>query len=372
MGFVAAKCTQCGANIEVDESKEAGVCKYCGTAFVTEKAINNYNTYTTNDYDGATINILNAINIEDLLELAQMAEAAGNWEEANQYYTRALEQAPNNKKALLGKGCMECLESNIYDIRYDKLFIYVKKSLENCDEEDFIRCALVELKRVRNIIYNSLVNKYNKLWEDEESFSMLTDGVIACLNITLYEVDYIQEKKMELKCIDEYKEILESGMTYCVEICKQRNFASINDLGERCINSIKISAPRHPEYLRIFDRLCGISKDISAKTGERIEISEINRNSELESTEGCYIATCIYGSYDCPQVWTLRRFRDWYLYKRRWGREFIMFYYKLSPKLVSRMGNKQSFCAAWKIFLNLMVRVLNKRGYNSNYYKDFR
>ena len=92
MGFVAAKCTQCGANIEVDESKEAGVCKYCGTAFVTEKAINNYNTYTTNDYDGATINILNAINIEDLLELAQMAEAAGTWEEANQYYTRALEQ----------------------------------------------------------------------------------------------------------------------------------------------------------------------------------------------------------------------------------------------------------------------------------------
>ena len=43
MGFVAAKCTQCGANIEVDDTKEAGICKFCGTAFVTEKAINNYN-----------------------------------------------------------------------------------------------------------------------------------------------------------------------------------------------------------------------------------------------------------------------------------------------------------------------------------------
>ena len=41
MGFVAAKCTQCGANIEVDDTKEAGICKFCGTAFVTEKAINN-------------------------------------------------------------------------------------------------------------------------------------------------------------------------------------------------------------------------------------------------------------------------------------------------------------------------------------------
>ena len=42
MGFVAAKCTQCGANIEVDESKEAGICRHCGTAFVTEKAIQKY------------------------------------------------------------------------------------------------------------------------------------------------------------------------------------------------------------------------------------------------------------------------------------------------------------------------------------------
>ena len=25
---------------------------------------------------------------------------------------------------------------------------------------------------------------------------------------------------------------------------------------------------------------------------------------------GCYVATCVYGSYDCPEVWVLRRFRD--------------------------------------------------------------
>ena len=39
-----AICTQCGANIEVDETREAGICTHCGTAFITEKAINNYNT----------------------------------------------------------------------------------------------------------------------------------------------------------------------------------------------------------------------------------------------------------------------------------------------------------------------------------------
>ena len=58
MAFIPAKCTQCGANIEVDDTKEAGICKFCGTAYVTEKAITNYNTYIKNDFNGANINII--------------------------------------------------------------------------------------------------------------------------------------------------------------------------------------------------------------------------------------------------------------------------------------------------------------------------
>ena len=39
--------------------------------------------------------------------------------------------------------------------------------------------------------------------------------------------------------------------------------------------------------------------------------------------KGCYIATCVYNSYDCPEVWTLRRFRDEYLEKYYLGRLFF-------------------------------------------------
>ena len=53
MALVPAKCTQCGASIEVDPSQEAGICKSCGTAFITEKVIKNYNTF----------NLDNSVNI---------------------------------------------------------------------------------------------------------------------------------------------------------------------------------------------------------------------------------------------------------------------------------------------------------------------
>ena len=55
--------------------------------------------------------------------------------------------------------------------------------------------------------------------------------------------------------------------------------------------------------------------------------------------EHCYIATCVYGSYNCPEVWTLRRFRDYYLYKHFFGKLFIKIYYKISPVIVKLFGN---------------------------------
>jgi len=61
MALKPAICTQCGANIEVDDSKEAGICKHCGTAFITEKVIANYtNNYTT--VNNITNNVTKIIN----------------------------------------------------------------------------------------------------------------------------------------------------------------------------------------------------------------------------------------------------------------------------------------------------------------------
>ena len=42
---------------------------------------------------------------------------------------------------------------------------------------------------------------------------------------------------------------------------------------------------------------------------------------------GCYVATAVYGSYDCPEVWTLRRYRDYSLAETWYGRAFIKLYY---------------------------------------------
>ena len=87
-------------------------------------------------------------------------------------------------------------------------------------------------------------------------------------------------------------------------------------------------------------------------------------------SNGCYIATCVYGSYDCPQVWTLRRYRDYNLHKSWYGRIFIKIYYLISPTLVKRFGKKKWFKKIWKIKLDKMVAKYKDLGYEDTPYKD--
>ena len=77
-----------------------------------------------------------------------------------------------------------------------------------------------------------------------------------------------------------------------------------------------------------------------------------------QNNEGCYIATCVYGSYDCPQVLTLRRFRDNTLKKHLLGRVFIKVYYVLSPKLVAVFGQTQPFQHFFRRVLDRFLKIL--------------
>ncbi len=89
-----------------------------------------------------------------------------------------------------------------------------------------------------------------------------------------------------------------------------------------------------------------------------------------KKNQGCYVATCIYGSYDCEEVWTLRRYRDYTLESSWYGRLFIKAYYCLSPKAVDLFGNCNWFHKMIKPLLDKMVEKLKKEGYSSEPYED--
>ena len=103
---------------------------------------------------------------------------------------------------------------------------------------------------------------------------------------------------------------------------------------------------------------------------KKIQTFEPNYVYENKSSSRCYIATCVYGSYDCPQVWTLRRYRDYTLAKTWYGRSFINFYYTVSPTIVNLFGQFEWIKSLWKCVLDSMIARLQKNGVEDTPYQD--
>ena len=94
------------------------------------------------------------------------------------------------------------------------------------------------------------------------------------------------------------------------------------------------------------------------------------QNTAPKKSGGCYVATAVYGSYDCSEVWTLRRFRDNTLSETWYGRAFIRAYYAISPTIVKWFGHAEWFNHMWKGYLDRMVNKLQSNGVESTPYED--
>ena len=106
---------------------------------------------------------------------------------------------------------------------------------------------------------------------------------------------------------------------------------------------------------------------MNAQTQQPVQTSSSGENPK---SGGCYIATAVYGSYDCPEVWILRRFRDYTLAETWYGLLFIKLYYAISPKIVRWFGNAKWFNYMWRKFLDRVIASLKQRGIDNTPYDD--
>ena len=139
-------------------------------------------------------------------------------------------------------------------------------------------------------------------------------------------------------------------------------------------NMHKPQAAEQIAYYR--NKLISLGIDIIAFENEykaKIQPTKNTFTQDCNTTSnksGCYIATCVYGSYDCPEVWTLRRYRDNTLGKTWYGRLFIRTYYAISPTLVKWFGKTKWFKKLWRGKIDKMVKKLLERGVENTPYSD--
>lgn len=124
--------------------------------------------------------------------------------------------------------------------------------------------------------------------------------------------------------------------------CKE-SVISLRDDVENLLEKCKENPARAHKYAELI-----LEIDPGNEEAKRI-LGIVNVN---EKQGGCYIATAVYGSYDCPPVLTLRRYRDDTLAMTWYGRAFIRTYYTISPTLVKWFGETAWFKNLWKPLLD--------------------
>ena len=112
-------------------------------------------------------------------------------------------------------------------------------------------------------------------------------------------------------------------------------------------------------------------KDTVSETYRNVQKARAEAMREQRAAQGgCYIATSVYGSYDCPEVWVLRRYRDQTLGATWYGRLFIRVYYAVSPTLVKLFGKTKWFQRMWKGYLGRKIAKLRDEGFEDTPYSD--
>jgi uncharacterized protein YjbI with pentapeptide repeats len=161
--------------------------------------------------------------------------------------------------------------------------------------------------------------------------------------------------------------------------------ATLNDL-RADIESMSVEGQEHALYLLTHHsaegvrQIGGVLESVMGLSGASLPATATppplgnSRGPEQAATGasknsgGCYVATAIYGSYDCPEVRVLRRFRDQYLGRSFAGRLTIRAYYATSPaalRVAGRLGSP-----AFRPPVERLVSVLRSRGYSDEPYED--
>ena len=166
---------------------------------------------------------------------------------------------------------------------------------------------------------------------------------------------------------DDDQDFVENVICLTADIYLRRNTDADADKAEVLLRRVENS---HDDNIRNIARETLASIVEVRRRKQEASILAQNLSEEAPKKSGCYIATAVYGAYDCPQVCTLRRYRDDVLAESALGRLFIRIYYKFSPKLVKYFGQTRCFNAFWHGVLDKWVQHLQDKGFKGTPYQD--
>lgn len=345
------------------------VCQSCGTKYSVEEA-KKMMVEGTVDVQG-TVKVDKTAEAENLLKLASAALESVNGDEAYSYANRALEVDPNNANAWLVKMKAVGLTAILKDLKVLDVIKAGNQAIKLSNNEMAIEVYEYYLNKMLNDLKFCMgqlqdTADIKRLFEANCQLNFMNASQQTLQSDVICEL-ILNQVDLVVKLRDMVPDSVVSAnaeITRLVgEVAKQWVYytKAVNDRFN--VYALKLNDETVAKYRNTLSR---IKQGLPEGTSDPISEEEISNPSKGP----CYVATAVYGSYDCPEVWTLRRFRDNTLAETWYGRAFIRTYYAISPTLVKCFGKSNWFKAICLSPLDKLVSHLQANGVENTPYND--
>jgi hypothetical protein len=349
MSVVKIKCPKCGVSTQLDDKQEYGFCSYCGAKITSQEVV-------------SFVEIDNTNNLKNYLQLAKNALDGKNGEETYIYANKILELDSLNGEAWLLKMYALDFLGSLKELRVDEIITCgnnaIKFAKNHNIQEKVNTFFLLKAIAILNQCYEKMANthsienlyKANCAVNSMKASKETRDFDSSFINLIENAASYALKLKRTVLI-----ELIEKSIDY-------RNY--VEKIANGYIIYSKALILRYRIYgSKLTDSAINVRRNIlvNLKKGLSEEQKQsIPENKISNMQEGCYIATAIYGSYDAPEVLTLRHFRDSVLAKKYYGRLFIRVYYYLSPSLAVKLKRTKHINSLIKWGLDKCVLRLEK------------
>jgi len=349
------KCELCGST---DFVKEDGVfvCQYCGAKYSVEEA-KKMMIEGTVDVSGSTVKVDAEADIDNWYKIARRSIESSDTQKAEQYYDMILGKRPDDWEASFYSVYCKALNTTYANTRNSVL------NLSNSLKAVFDLIMLIEDEAERKnavtevcfrnidlcrIIESSMYQFYRDNSDSNDARLLSANGIGAAAGLV---------------------GVTEVEMRFSVGNGDE-SYSEDQDYKNLAIALLKQGV----ETWKAIKKIPTIDTTMAAEKANLLQdqIQKLDPEFKKEEIKGssCYVATAVYGSYDCPEVWTLRRYRDYELAETWYGRAFIHTYYAISPTIVKWFGHTEWFKHMWRGKLDRMVKDLQSKGYEDTPYED--